>query len=79
LDQAALLAKYTTVHIVSLALSESIGIYGLVLFFLGDGFGTLSTFLGISALAIYFHRPKKEELEVMVVATKTDEMPSLQP
>jgi hypothetical protein len=78
-NQAPFLAKYTTALVVSLALSESIGIYGLVLFLLGDGFKTLYTFIGISALAIYFHRPKKEELDALVIAMQTDETPSPQP
>jgi len=57
------IAKYATAVIVSLALSESIGIYGFVLFLLGAGFKTLYTFIGISALAMVFYRPKREELE----------------
>jgi len=75
-NQPAFLAKYTIALIVSLALSESIGIYGLVLFFLGDGFQTLYTFTGISALAIYFHRPKREELETLAIAMQTEEAPT---
>jgi F0F1-type ATP synthase membrane subunit c/vacuolar-type H+-ATPase subunit K len=74
--QPAFLAKYTAALIVSFALSESIGIYGLVLFFLGDGLKTLSTFIGISALAIYFHRPKKSELEQLAAAVQTEEAPT---
>jgi hypothetical protein len=53
--------------VVSLALSESIGIYGLVLFFLGESFRTLYIFLGISALAIFLYRPKREELEALTM------------
>lgn len=53
--------------VVSLALSESIGIYGFVLFLLGDSFGTLHIFVGISALAMFFYRPKREELETLAM------------
>ena len=67
------LAKYATTLIISLALSESIGIYGLVLFLLGDDFQTLYIFTGISALAMYFYRPKREELEKLAVAMQTEE------
>jgi hypothetical protein len=67
-NQLSLLAKYTTATIVSLALSESIGIYGLVLFFLGDSFRTLYIFIGISAVAMFFHRPKREDLEELAIA-----------
>jgi hypothetical protein len=68
-------AHYMTVIIVSLALCESIGIYGLVLFFLGDSFRTLHVFIGISALAMYFYRPKREEFETLALAMQTQEMP----
>jgi hypothetical protein len=61
-------AKYVAVVIVSLALSESIGIYGFVLFLLGDGFQTLYTFIAVSALAMIFYRPKREELEKLAMA-----------
>jgi F0F1-type ATP synthase membrane subunit c/vacuolar-type H+-ATPase subunit K len=72
-NQPPVLAKYATALILSLALSESIGIYGVVLFLLGDGFKTLYIFTGISALAIYFHRPKREELEALAPAVQTEE------
>lgn len=65
---SSVLGKYTVALIVSLALSESIAIYGLVLFFLGDDYQTLYFFVGISAIAMFFYRPKKEELEELVRA-----------
>lgn len=73
------IAKYTAALVVSFALSESIGIYGLTLYLLGDGFQTLYTFVGISALAIYFHRPKREELETLAVAMQSGQTTGLQP
>ena len=63
LNQPPFVGHYSAVVIISLAFSESIGIYGLVLFLLGDSFQTLYTFIGISALAMVFYRPKREELE----------------
>ncbi|OGP85975.1 MAG: hypothetical protein A2Z08_06500 [Deltaproteobacteria bacterium RBG_16_54_11] len=69
-DAPPYIAKYATVVIVSLALSESIGIYGFVLFLLGGGFKTLYTFIGISALAMVFYRPKREEVERLATAYK---------
>lgn len=63
MHQPPFVGHYTSVVIVSLAFSESIGIYGLVLFLLGGGFKTLYTFIGISALAMVFYRPKREEME----------------
>lgn len=60
--EASQIAKrYTAAVLVSLAISESIGIYGLVLFFIGEGFPTLYTFIAISAGAMIFFRPKAEE------------------
>jgi uncharacterized integral membrane protein len=69
-DGPPFIAKYVTAVIVSLALSESIGIYGFVLFLLGDGFQTLYTFIAVSALAMIFYRPKREELEKLAMSYK---------
>jgi hypothetical protein len=67
-DAPPYIAKYASAVIVSLALSESIGIYGFVLFLLGDGFKTLYIFIAVSALAMVFYRPKREEMEKLAVA-----------
>ena len=66
-NQSSLISKYATAMVVSLALSESIGIYGFVLFLLGDSFRTLYIFVGISALAMFLYRPKREELETLAM------------
>jgi hypothetical protein len=71
------LILYTTAVILSLVLSDSIGIYGLVLFMLGDSFRTLHVFIGISALAMYFYRPKREEFETLALAMQAKETPPL--
>jgi len=78
-DQPPFLAKYTATLIVSLALSESIGIYGVVLFLFGDSLQTLYTFIGISALAIYLHRPKKSELKAPALTMQTEQTPNPEP
>jgi hypothetical protein len=72
-SQAPFIPKYTTAIIVSLSLSESVGIYGLILFFLGDKYQTLYIFIGISALAMIYFRPKREDIEKMSLAMKSDE------
>jgi hypothetical protein len=69
-------ARYTAALIVSLALSESIGIYGLVLFLLGANFQTLYIFIGVSAAAMFFYRPKKEELESLAIDSQTKGTPN---
>jgi len=68
--QPAFVSQYFVAVIVTLALSESIGIYGLVLFLLGGGFKILYTFIGISAVAMVFYRPKREEMEKLAMAYK---------
>jgi F0F1-type ATP synthase membrane subunit c/vacuolar-type H+-ATPase subunit K len=68
MSQPPFVGHYTIAVIISLALSESVGIYGLVLFVLGGGFQTLYTFIGVAALAMVFYRPKREEMEQLAMA-----------
>jgi hypothetical protein len=56
------LQKYTTAMIVAWALLESIGIFGLVLFLLGKNPMDLYLLILISAAAMLWYRPKKDEL-----------------
>lgn len=63
------IATYGRTVIISAAISESIGIYGLVLFLLGDTFQTFSLFIGASAIAMIVYRPKTGELEKMVTGS----------
>lgn len=65
LNLAQFLPKYTETIILSCALSETVGIFGLVLFLLGDSFQNLYLFIGVSAIALIYFRPKKEEIEKM--------------
>lgn len=64
-SQHPVFQKYTTAMIVSLALSEAVGIFGLVLFFIGKNEMDLYLLLAVSAVAIYIYRPKIEELKRM--------------
>jgi hypothetical protein len=66
-DQSSVVGKYVTAMIVSLALSESIGIYGFILFMLGADLRTAFIFNGIAALAMFIYRPKREELKAMFI------------
>jgi hypothetical protein len=63
-DLAKIYSKYTIAMIISLALCESVGIYGLVLFFLGDSFQAMHAFMIISGAGMFYYRPKREEIEV---------------
>lgn len=53
--------RYLTVVIVSMALATSIGLFGVALFLLGDGYNTLYIFSGLSALGFILYRPKASE------------------
>lgn len=62
-------AQYTVVMIISLAIAESIAIYGLVLYLLAKDTQSLYLLTAISAMAMIIHRPKMEELEQLAVTT----------
>jgi hypothetical protein len=64
--QSLALAKYTTALVVSLALTESIGIFGLVLFLMGRREVDLYLFMFVSAAAMLFYRPKRDELVSLI-------------
>jgi hypothetical protein len=63
--------KYTAAVIVSLAISEAIAIFGLILLFLGEGLPIVYAFMAVSALSMFFFRPDRDELEQFVNRTKT--------
>ncbi len=63
-------ARYLAATVVTLALAESIGVFGMVLFFLGADFRTLYLFVAASATAMVHYRPKTEELERVAAAIK---------
>ena len=61
-NQSPLITQYSIVTIISSALAETIGIYGLVLFFFGASMNLLYIFLAVSAVLMIIYRPKKEEI-----------------
>jgi hypothetical protein len=58
--------RYLITVMVSMILVESIGVIGLIMFILGDGFNTFYIFTGLSALGLYLYRPKADEYEAIV-------------
>ena len=60
--QPLTLQKYTTAIIAAWALLECIGIFGLVLYFLGKNPADLYLLIAISAAAMLWYRPKKDDL-----------------
>jgi hypothetical protein len=73
--QAEAKKRYLVTVIVSMALMESIGAFGFVLFMLGDGNNNLIIFTGLSVLGLFLYRPKLEEYShiVELLANKTHE------
>ena len=69
-NPSSTLAKYFPAVFISLAISESIAIFGLVLFFLGKSLPTFLIFTLISAIAMFIYRPKWDELEELALAMK---------
>lgn len=64
ISPATALQRYHVAVIVSLAMSESIGICGLVLSFLGGNQADLLLLIGVSAAAMIYYRPKQEDLSI---------------
>ncbi|MBW1660439.1 MAG: hypothetical protein JRJ48_08080 [Deltaproteobacteria bacterium] len=65
-DQHPVIARYTTAVVISLAVAESIGIYGLILYFLIGQTEDLISLMVLSAVAMILHRPKREELSRLI-------------
>lgn len=61
-SQHPALQKYTAAMILSLAMSESIGVYGLILFLIGKNTIDLYVLILIAAAAIFMYRPRKDEV-----------------
>ncbi len=60
------LQKYTTAIIVAWALLDCIGIFGLVLFLLGKNLMDLYLLIAVSVAAMFWYRPKKDDLVNLV-------------
>lgn len=63
-------ARYFTTVLVSLAFAETMGVYGLVMYMLGDNLNTLYIFCFLSVLAMILYGPKLDEYEQVVEALK---------
>ncbi len=63
-------SRYFTTVLVSLAFGETMGVYGLVLYVLGDNLNTLYIFCFLSVLAMILYGPKLDEYEQVVEALK---------
>jgi len=61
-------SRYLLTVTVSMVLVESVGIFGFVMFILGDDFNTLYIFTGLSALGMFLYRPKPDEYHDIIEA-----------
>ncbi len=61
-------SRYLVTIIVSMALVEVVGVFGLIMFIFGDGFNTLYIFTGLSALGLFLYRPKVDEYSEIIDA-----------
>lgn len=64
--------RYFAAVLVSQALHETLGLFGLVMYMLGDSVNTLYIFAGLSALGLLLYRPKRREYLDIVVALSRD-------
>jgi hypothetical protein len=62
------LQRYSAATIVALAMSDSVGVYGLILFFLGKNSRDLYLLILVSAAAMVIYRPRKDEMLSLVQA-----------
>ncbi len=60
--------RYLVTIIVSQAMMESVGIFGFVMYILGDDFNTLYIFSGLAVLVFFLQRPKQAEYQSIVEA-----------
>lgn len=60
--------RYLFTIIVSMTLIEIVGVFGFVMFLLGDDYNTLYIFTGLSALGLFLYRPKADEYARIVAA-----------
>ena len=63
-------SRYMSTLFVCIAFSMSVGIFGLILFIIGGGFLTFYCFIALSAVAMFFFRPRLEELEKLAIDIK---------
>lgn len=61
-------SRYLLTVTVSMVLVESVGIFGFVMFILGDDFNTLYIFTGLSVLGMFLYRPKPDEYHDIIEA-----------
>lgn len=64
--------RYLTTVIVSMALVEMVGVFGFVMYLIGDDFNTLYIFTGLAVLGAFLYRPKADEYLSIVKARSAE-------
>jgi len=62
--------RYLMTTIVTLASIEIVGVFGFVMFVLGDGYNTLYIFTSLAVLGVFLHRPREQEYKQIIAALK---------
>jgi hypothetical protein len=68
-----MVAKYTTAMVVSWAMGESIGVFGLVLFLIGKNTMDLYLLVALSFVTLMNHRPRRDEIVELGRNSTTEE------
>jgi uncharacterized oligopeptide transporter (OPT) family protein len=64
--------RYFYTVVVSMVMMESIGVFGFIMFVLGDGYNTLYIFAFMSALGMFLYRPKLAEYIGIIAARNAE-------
>jgi len=66
--------RYLTTITITLSLIGIIGLFGFIMFILGDGFNTLYIFSFLGVLGIFLHKPKQGEYQQIIEALKIQKL-----
>ncbi len=58
--------RYLITTVITLLTIETVGIFGLAMFILGDSYNTLYIFTTLAVLGIFLHRPREEEYSQII-------------
>lgn len=63
-------SRYLFTIITTLTLISIVGLFGLVMFVLGDGYNTLYVFSVLGILGVFLHKPNQQEYQQIIEALK---------
>ncbi len=66
--------RYLITIVVSLCFIETVGLFGFIMFILGDDYNTLYIFSVMALLGVYMHRPKLEEYNQIIEALRVNKL-----